>query len=160
MITKSLNRGRARRAGGFTLIELLIVVTIIAILAVVVFVTLRPATRFADARNSRRWSDVANILTAIHEYIVDNDGDLPTGVSTTEQQLGTCSSGGSSVCTGAAAACLNLSTTLAVYLKSIPIDPGGGSAATTYYSVVADSNNIITVSACNAENGETIEASR
>src|SRR3972149_11085236 len=137
---------------GFTLIELLIVIAIIGILATVVIVALNPVQRFADARNSRRWNDVNSILTAVHEYIVDNDGTLPTGVTSTEKQLGTCGSGGASVCTTAAAACLGLASTLAQYLKSIPLDPNGGSASTTYYAVVADANSIVTVKACNAEN--------
>lgn len=145
---------------GFTLIELLVVVAIIATLSTVVYVALDPVTRFADARNSRRFNDVNNILTAIHEYIVDNDGSLPPGISTTEQQLGTCTSGGSTACPTAAATCLNLASTLARYLKSIPTDPAGGTAVTTNYSVVADTNNIVTVEACNAELSETIQVSR
>jgi prepilin-type N-terminal cleavage/methylation domain-containing protein len=147
---------------GFTLIELLVVIAIIAILAVVVFVALDPVKRFADARDSRRWSDVNNILTATHEYIVDNGGALPTGLSTSmaETQLGSCTSGGATLCTSAAAACVNLSTPLATYLKSMPIGPGtGAAAATTAYSVTVDANNIITISACGAEN-QTISVSR
>lgn len=147
---------------GFTLIELLVVIAIIAILATVVFVALNPVTRFADARNSRRYSDVNSILTAIHEYIVDNDGSLPSGLSTSmsETQLGTCASGGATLCSGAASACVNLSTPLVPYLKSIPLDPADGTASTTAYSVAVDANNIVTVTACSAENGETIEISR
>ena len=147
---------------GFTLIELLVVIAIIAILAVVVFVALDPITRFADARNSRRFSDVNSILTGIHEYIVDNDGVLPTGLSTSmsETQLGTCGSGGATLCSGAAAACVDLSTPLVSYLKSIPLDPSDGAAATTGYSVTVNANNIITVSGCGAENSETVEVSR
>lgn len=153
-------KNKPTKTTGFTLVELLIVVAIITILAVLVFVALDPITRFSDARNSRRWSDVNSILTAVHEYIVDNDGVLPTGVSTSEKQLGTCGSGGDTICTSAAATCLDLSTTLAVYLKAIPIDPQSETSVTTYYSVVTDSNNIITVSACNAELTETIQVSR
>ncbi len=145
---------------GFTLIELLVVISIIAILATVVFVALDPVQRFADARNSRRWSDVNNILTSVSEYIVDNDGTLPAGVSTTEKQLGSCTSGGATACTTAAAACLDLTTPLAKYLKSIPADPDGGSASTTKYSIVSDANNIVTVKACVAENAQTISISR
>lgn len=145
---------------GFTLIELLVVVAILAILATVVFVALNPVKRFADARNARRFVDVDSILTAIHEYAIDNNGVLPAGISLTEQQLGSCVTGGSTVCTGAGAACLNLSTTLAAYLKSIPTDPNGGTSATTYYSVMKDANNIVTVRACNSEVGTTVQVSR
>lgn len=150
------------RPDGFTLIELLVVIAIISILAVVVFVALDPVTRFADSRNSRRTADVNNILTAVHEYIVDNGGSLPTGLSTSmsETQLGSCSSGGATLCSGAATACVNLTTPLAAYLASIPLDPQNGSAATTGYSVTVDANNIITISACGAENSATVQVSR
>ncbi len=139
-----------KRDFGFTLIELLVVISIISILATVVFVALDPVTRFADARNSRRWSDVNSILTAIHEYIVDNDGSLPTGLTNGQAatELGTC--GG----------CDNLATPLATYLKSIPLDPKSGTAANTNYTVAVDTNNIITVAASAAEGGETVEVSR
>lgn len=139
-----------KKTNGFTLIELLVVIAIIAILATVVFVALDPVTRFADARDSRRWSDVNSILTAIHEFIVDNDGSLPTGLSTGQAatELGTC--GG----------CDNLSTPLAPYLKSMPLDPDGGTAANTGYEVAVDSNNIVTVSAPDAEGEDPIEVSR
>lgn len=135
---------------GFTLIELLVVIAIIAILAVTVFVALDPVTRFADARNSRRWTDVNNILTAVHTYIVDNEGSLPAGLSTGQAatELGTCGT------------CDDLSTPLAPYLKSMPLDPSGGTETNTGYTIEVDSNNIVTVAASNAENSETIEVSR
>ncbi len=135
---------------GFTLIELLVVIAIIAILATVVFVSLDPVTRFADARDSRRWSDVNSMLTAIHEYIVDNDGALPTGLATGQAatELGSCLT------------CDNLSTPLAPYLKSIPLDPSGGTTANTGYEVAVDSNNIVTVSAPDAEGADPVEVSR
>lgn len=149
-----------RRFQGFTLIELLVVVAIIALLATVVIVALRPTVRFSEARNSRRIGDVNSILTAVHQYIVDNGGTLPPGVSTSLQQLGTCGSGGGAACAGAAGACLNLSSELALYLKTMPEDPTVGSPATTGYSIVADSNNIITIAACAAELDAVIEVSR
>ncbi len=145
---------------GFTLIELLVVIAIIAILATVVFVALNPAKRFADSRNSRRWNDVNNILTAVHEYTIDNGGTLPTGLSSSEQQLGECSSGGDTLCSGATGVCLDLGTILASYLKSIPEDPQDGDIDHTGYSVVSNTAGIVTVSACSAEGGETIEVSR
>lgn len=151
-----------RRRSGFTLIELLVVIGIIAVLAAGVFVALDPVKRFADSRNSRRWNDVNSILTAIHQYIVDNNGSLPTGLTAnnTEVQLGTCPSGGATACASASAACVNLATPLAKYLKSLPLDPDGGSAATTKYSVTVDTNNLVTVKACAAESGASITVTR
>ncbi|OGH11267.1 MAG: hypothetical protein A2857_06605 [Candidatus Levybacteria bacterium RIFCSPHIGHO2_01_FULL_36_15] len=128
---------------------------IITTLTTFIVVSLDPVTRFAQARNSRRITDIDSILVAIQEYIVDNNGDLAsTGVTTTEKQLGTCLSGGNTACSDAAADCLNLTSTLSKYLKSIPIDPNGTSEFTGY-SVVTDSNNIITVTACKTEAPET-----
>jgi prepilin-type N-terminal cleavage/methylation domain-containing protein len=149
---------------GFTLIELLVVISIIAILSTVVFVALNPAGRFRDARNSRRFSDINNILTAIHECIVDNSGSVTAcGLSepTAQTQLGTAATGCDDDTCGAVAACLDLSTQLAPYLKSIPLDPSlGVGSSETHYSVTVDSNNIVTVDACDAENSTTIQVSR
>ncbi len=109
---------------------------------------LDPLTRFADARNSRRWTAVNNILTAVHEYVVDNGGDFSTcGLADTDSHvLGTGD--------------LDLSSNLAKYLKSMPLDPDTGTAADTGYSIQLDSNNIVTVTADDAENTATIQVSR
>lgn len=150
---------------GFTLIELLIVISIISILAVVVFVALNPAQRFKDARDARRVTDVDTILSAIHTYIVDNKGLLPTGLTSgmAETQLGTAASA-CTVSTGGCAvtttACLDLSTPLVKYLKTLPIDPNGGTDAKTNYSIVVDTNGIVTVKACGTEGTSNISASR
>ena len=135
------------------------VISIISIMAVSVFVALNPVKRSADARNSRRWSDVDTLLTATHQYIVDNKGALPPGVDTTVRQLGTCASGGATLCAGANAACLDLTTPFTKYLKSVPVD-SNGTAATTGYSIVSDANGIVTVNACAAENAQVIQVSR
>lgn len=165
-----------RHQTGFTLIELLLVVTIISLLAVTVFVALNPAKRLKDAKDARRTSDVDTILTAIHQSIVDNKGTLPTNLPAAgaERQLGT----GSSVdcatalatngCnTPASTACADLMTgaqNLSTYLKSMPIDPSGGTTYTalkTGYSVARDANDIITITACNKEGtGANIQSSR
>lgn len=154
MLKKQYNNERAKqynnssRQRGFTLIELLVVIAIIAILATVVFVALNPVKRFQDARDSRRWNDVNSILTAVHECIVDNDGSLTDcGITDTSSHvLGTGD--------------LDLSTELAAYLKSMPQDPSTGAAADTGYSLQADSNNIITITADDAEGSATIQVSR
>jgi prepilin-type N-terminal cleavage/methylation domain-containing protein len=149
---------------GFTLIELMLVIAIIATLSISVFVALNPVKRFADARDSRRVTDVETILTAIHQYIVDNKGALPTGLTTNmaEVQLGTSASGctiSTGGCNSAAAACVNLNTPLAKYISAIPLDPTSGTAAKTGYDVIVDSNNIVTVKACGGENS-TISIAR
>ena len=159
----------ARHHKGFTLIELLVVITIIATLLVVVFVALNPGERLSQARDAKRATDVDSILTAIHQYVVDSStSSYPTGLSTAEQQLGTGTTGCGNVATGgcnvgtAQAACLDLSTPLAKYLASMPIDPSGGTsytAAHTGYSAVKDSNGIVTIKACGGELS-TIQTSR
>ena len=146
---------------GFTLIELLLVIAILSILLVVVFAALNPAQRLADTRDARRWNDVNQILTALHECIIDNDiTTCGLGTTVALSQIGTCGSGGATLCTGAAAACLNLDgdTDLDPYIASFPLDPSDGTAATTAYAVQVASG-IITVSACSAE-GATITVSR
>lgn len=160
---------RVRAQKGFTLIELLLVITIISLLAVAVFAALNPASRLKDTKNARRTADVDTILTAIHQSIVDNKGNLPTNMpaANTEVQLGTAATGcvvATAGCAVTAAACTDLmsgSQNLSKYLKSVPVDPNLASTATnTNYSVVVDSNGIITVKACGAENGQIISASR
>lgn len=150
---------------GFTLIELLLVIAIIAILAIIVFVALNPVQRFRDTRVARRVTDVETILTALHLYINDNTGSLPSGVTRgmAERQLGSATSGcaiTSGGCNVSNAACLNLSSELAPFLKSIPIDPSEAtSSGRTGYSIVVDSNGIATIRACLAED-EQVHASR
>lgn len=165
----------------FTLIEILVVIAILAIIAVVVFVALNPAQRFADARDSRRVNDVNSLLTAIHECIVDNDGDVSacTNAAPTDTPLeivfdadgtgvGVSPAAGCNAVCGVAAAddCVIFAqetapvyTTLQTYLKSIPVDPQETAAGHTSYMFEVDANNLVTVSACRAEGG-VIEASR
>lgn len=60
-----------------------------------------------------------------------------------------------------AAACLNLSpAVVGAYLPSIPYDPSVGSATQTYYAIMEDAAQRLTVRACSAELGETIEVAR
>ncbi len=144
---------------GFTLLEMLIVLTIIAILATIVFVSLDPITQFAEGRNARRWSDVNNISTAMYRFIIKNKS-FPAGIDEKVRQLGTLSSGCNTVCINAEASCLDISGQMKPYLDSIPLDPKAGSTEKTYYTVSKNSNNVILITACNAENNATIQVSR
>lgn len=148
---------------GFTLIEILLVIGIIAVLATVVIVSLDPATRFQNARDARRLADIQSILSAVQQYIVDNRGALPSGLDTTEKQIGTGTSGCTlteGICSANTSYCLDFSTTLAPYLKEMPYDPENGSAARTRYTVVVDSNNIVTVRACDSSDTTIDDVSR
>jgi len=150
-----------KKKSGFTLIELLVVIGIIAALTTVVFVALDPAKRFKDARNARRTTDADTILASVHQYIVDTGGSMPAGIGTSVYQIGSCTTGGGTLCTGAVATCVDVATVLGSnkYIKTNPIDPQGGSADTTGYSITKDANNLFTVNACLSE-GTTIAVSR
>jgi len=156
-----------KKTKGFTLIELLVVIVIIAVLAVTVYVALDPAKRIKDAKDSRRLTDLESVLTAVHEYIVDNKGKLPTGLTTnmTEKQIGTAVTGCNTVNNGGCAVvsspdCVDLTTPMAKYLKTMPMDPTSGSASLTHYTVQVDANNIVTIKACEAEGGANLSVSR
>lgn len=158
------------RQAGFTLIELLVALTIITILAVSVYAALNPAQRLKDSKDARRSSDVSEILTAIHQSIVDNKGTTPTNLPTSESQIGTAGSGcgiTNSNCSTAAACAdlMNGTQNLTSYLASMPIDPGGSTvgadATKTGYSVKKDATTgIVTVKACYTDGASTISVSR
>ena len=150
---------------GFTLIELLVVIVIISVLAVTVLVALNPPKRIRDAKDDRRLTDMDSIRTAVHEYYVDTKGSLPSGLSTgmVEKQLGTAGTGCAISTMGCNVTgdgdCVDLTTPLAPYLQSIPIDPNG-TTGLTKYSILVNSNNMVTVKACGAEGGTNLWMSR
>ena len=154
---------------GFTLIELLVVVGIISILSILVLVAVNPAKRLADARDARRGGDINQVLTGIHECIIDKKdsssmstclGSTTTG-NTYEIVSGAITSGCQASCPGATSdsSCLPLDTTLSDYFVTLPTDPGGVTTGHTGYSVTVYSNGMVVIEACKAENG-TIKVSR
>lgn len=150
------------RQSGFTLLEILLTIGIIAVLATVVVVSLDPVERFKDARDSRRLADIESILSAIHQYVIDNQGNYPSGLDTSERQIGSASSGcalGGS-CSVSSDGCVDLDQSLERYLKNVPFDPESGSAARTHYSVQLDDNNIVTVRSCDSTNSSIESVSR
>lgn len=140
-------------------VELLFVVAVVAILATAVFLAINPANKFSKERNLQRHSDISNILTSIQEYQADNEGNLPLGLSKKMggTQLGSCNSSGAQKCHDSSDTCVNLNGSLAKYLKSIPVDPSNGTPEMSGYSIEIDGDGIITLTACLAENGETIQ---
>lgn len=150
---------------GFTLIELLITITIISALTVTVYVGINPPKRLKDSRDARRRTDIENILTAIHEYIVDNAA-LPPSLSAkaigVDWQIGTGTCATTIVtggCNTQTTSCVDLTTDLSKYLAKIPIDPLGGvtnTAAQTGYAIsYSPPANTITVKACRTGTGTT-----
>jgi len=159
-------RKKSQDYRGFTLIELLVVVGIILILFSVVFVAVDPARRFSQARNAQRREDIRDILEAVLTYMVDNSGNLPSGidsVSTSAQVLGTATSGCDSTCaaTSTVSSCLDLSSTVGgTYIAQIPVDPKSGSDANSDYYLNKLANSRLAVGACDPELGVTFETSR
>lgn len=119
----ALHTIKRKNAQGFTLIELLVVIGILAVLLAIVLVAINPARQFAQANDTQRRSDVTEILNAVHEYMADNGGNLPSttvAISSTATNIG---SGASDV---------NLCPVLVTkYLADMPTDPSTGSKSYT-----------------------------
>jgi type IV pilus assembly protein PilA len=119
---------------GFTLIELLVVIGILAILLTIVLIAINPARQFAQSNNTRRRSDINAMLNAIHQYSVDNrgninalgipqdDGDVDTGRPVTgidDQPIATDD--------GAVPAEVDICDVLVpTYISALPVDPQHG----------------------------------
>ncbi len=140
---------------GFTLIEVLLVVAIIAILAGIVILAINPNKQLGDTRNSQRQADVNTILNAAYQYSIDNQGNIPSTITTTATDI--CATGASS-CTGLVD--LTVLSTSGKYLVALPKDPKTGTADNTGYQISQNSNGRITVAATGAEQSKTISATR
>ena len=139
---------------GFTLIELLLVIGIIAILAAVVIIAINPTKQLADARNAQRRSDVKTILDAVYQYALDNNGNIPTTITTTNGYI--CKSGVNVSCVNGVS--LNMLT--GSYVVALPYDPQSATATGTNYQIQKLSNGRITVAAPGAENSASISVTR
>jgi type IV pilus assembly protein PilA len=139
--------------GGFTLIELLLVIGIIAILAAIVIVAINPTKQLGDARNAQRRSDVNTILNAVYQYSIDNNGNLPSTITTATTAV--CRSGVNVDCTGL----INLNMLTGSYLVGLPADPQSATATSTNYTIVKVGNRV-TVAAPGAEQAAVITVTR
>jgi prepilin-type N-terminal cleavage/methylation domain-containing protein len=139
---------------GFTLIELLLVIGIIAILAAIVIVAINPTKQLGDARNAQRRADVNTILNAVYQYSIDNNGNLPSTITTTTRYI--CRSGVDVDCDSDG---ISLNMLTGSYVVALPADPQQATATGTYYTIVR-SGNRITVAAPGAEQGASISVTR
>jgi prepilin-type N-terminal cleavage/methylation domain-containing protein len=145
---------------GFTLIEILLVIGIIAILAAIVIIAINPARQLAQARNAQRWADINAILNAVYQYTIDNNGTLPSTISTDGEEI--CATNATS-CTGLVD--LSVLTDNEAYLVSIPIEPlcppsCDSSGNGVGYEISKDSYGRVTVEATEAELSVSISATR
>jgi prepilin-type N-terminal cleavage/methylation domain-containing protein len=144
---------------GFTLIELLVVIGILAVLLAITLIAINPARQFSQANNTKRRSDVNAILNAVNQYMADNKGALPAGITGVDQEI---SDTGANIC----------AALVPLYIAALPVDPqtNNGIAITeagcagvynTSYSIIQNApNNRITVTATTVELGDPVSVTR
>ncbi|HSW81451.1 MAG TPA: type II secretion system protein [Candidatus Saccharimonas sp.] len=149
---------KIRRQAGFALIEVLLVIAIVFLLAGIVVIAINPSKNLGDTRNAQRQADVTTILNSVYQYSLDNNGAVPSSVTTTATEV--CATGAAS-CAGLVD--LSTVTTNEKYVVSIPKDPQCSTTCATNgtgYKISKDANNHIIVTALAAENGKTISVTR
>lgn len=158
-MNKYLSKSTSQK--GFTLIELLVVIGILAILLAITLIAINPARQFSLTNNTKRSADVNAILNATNQYMVDNKGALPPGITTTAQTIA--ATGFNTYCTAI----------VPQYIAALPVDPLSnngtpiqstgctGTSWTTNYTIQQISgSNRLTVAAPSAELGATIQVTR
>lgn len=145
-----------RNKKGFTLIEVLLVIVIIAILAGIVIIAINPGKQISQANNTQRSSDTKAMLDAVHQYAIENRGTMPANITAVPTVVGSA--------VGQIDICADLVPT---YVAAMPFDPTAAGAHytdcadyDTGYQVSVDANSRVTVSAPDAELGETITLTR
>lgn len=168
----SLNAVKIKTQRGFTLLEVLLVVAVIAILAGIVIIAINPGKNVGDARNSQRSADVNTIMNGVYQYVVDNNGVLPTvGARTGAVAIPTAPTAAVEICNTTTSTCTGLVdlavlTTNGKYLVALPKDPQAPNCTTgcgangTGYTIQKDANGRLTVTAMNPEQGKTITVTR
>jgi prepilin-type N-terminal cleavage/methylation domain-containing protein len=139
---------------GFTLIELLLVLGIISLLVGVTIAALSPAKQLATSRDAKRQADVNAILSAVYQYLVDEERLPPTIPTGTAREI--CATDSIDCDTA-----VDLDILTGSYLVRMPRDPQLPDTSTgTNYFIVREYNGRTTVSAPGAEEAENISITR
>lgn len=149
---------------GFTLIELLVVIGILAILLAITLIAINPSRQFAQANNTRERSDILQILNAVHQFVAENKGVLPTSVSGLAVNTPTVIGGA----VGLADLCPEIMGAAGTYIPALPVLPSLNLPSVTVcdatynlgYTIARDANNRITVAGGNDVNGNPITVTR
>jgi len=137
---------------GFTLVELLTVLGILVLLLTIVLVAVNPSKHFTETNNVKRSNDVITLLNAIQQYSIDNDGNLPSGITTSSQNI---SSSNLDIC----------DLVVSKYIAAMPFDPETGFYSNcgnydTQYTLKKGDNNRIIIEAPDAQDGAVIKVTR
>ena len=145
------NKIVAAQQKGFTLIELLVVIGILGILMAVVLVAVNPARQFASARDTQRRADLSALTSAVYQYAIQNNGNLPR-VPVTNAPIITTTPVDSSI----------LNTYIVpLYVAAVPKDPTTGTDTVTNYTIMLDVNGRVVASAASELNaGQWISVAR
>lgn len=147
----------------FTLIELLVVIGILAVLLAIVLIAINPQRQFEQANDTQRSSDVNATLNAVHQYMVEQNGQLPAGITADELPISN-----DPVYTGGF---VDLCLLVPDFIAALPVDPQSGidpvdaatcTAGTTYdtgYTIQATGNRV-TVKAPDYEGDAPINVTR
>ena len=146
------NNTRTTKQKGFTLLEILLVVAAIGILAAIVIVAINPNRQLAKVRNSERQSEINTVLDGTYQYIIDNNGAFPSGL-TGDGTVYSIKREGASSCDATNSIALE-DELVPDYLAEIPEDPQVDDLSTTGctgYTITRTSSDRITVASPNTE---------
>lgn len=69
-----------KHSNGFTIIEVMIVLAVAGLIMLIVFLAVPALQR--NSRNTQMRADAAGVLAGVNEFITNNNGSLPSAIST------------------------------------------------------------------------------
>ena len=136
-----------------SVVETFVVIFFLSVVIAGVVTAVNPVDRAQDARDAERIVSMQGLITGIHQYVVDTNGTLPTGMTQPMglTELGNCSDTGSGLCQGSVT-CLSFDEALEPYVPVVPIDPLlSPQSSASGYAVSVSEEGVIMITACGAE---------